>query len=72
MIRRKRFTKLPIQANYYPMPSAAFIEDGKLRLSILSAQPVGMASLKEGQLEVIDCLHIILFCFKYNGLPRGD
>ncbi|KAK7790667.1 hypothetical protein R5R35_002442 [Gryllus longicercus] len=53
MIRRKRFSKLPIQANYYPMPTAAFIEDSDKRLTILSAEPVGFGSLKEGQLEVM-------------------
>ena len=52
MIKRIRYSKLPLQANYYPVPSQAFIEDFDSRLSILSAQPLGGASLHEGQLEV--------------------
>nr|XP_018917576.1 PREDICTED: alpha-mannosidase 2 [Bemisia tabaci]XP_018917577.1 PREDICTED: alpha-mannosidase 2 [Bemisia tabaci] len=53
MVKRQRFQKLPLQANYYPMASAAYIEDNRLRLTLLSAQPLGAASLKEGQLEVM-------------------
>lgn len=53
MIKRKRFAKLPLQANYYPMPQAAYIEDDKTRLTIISAQPLGVSSLKQGQLEVL-------------------
>ncbi|XP_063231157.1 alpha-mannosidase 2 [Bacillus rossius redtenbacheri] len=53
MIRRKHFNKLPLQANYYPLPSAAFIEDDDIRLTVLSAQPLGVAALKQGQIEVM-------------------
>lgn len=53
MIQRKTFNKLPLQANFYPMPTAVFIEDGSVRLSVASAQPLGVASLKEGQIEVM-------------------
>ena len=28
MMRRKRRAKLPLQANYYPVPSMAYIQDG--------------------------------------------
>jgi len=52
IIRRKRFSKLPLQANYYPLPTLAFIEDQTFRFTILTAQPLGVASLKEGQMEV--------------------
>nr|CAD7594452.1 unnamed protein product [Timema genevievae] len=52
MIRRKHFTKLPLQANYYPLPGAVFIEDDETRLTILTAQPLGVAALKPGQVEV--------------------
>ncbi len=27
MIKRKRLEKIPLQANYYPMPSMAYIQD---------------------------------------------
>lgn len=52
MIQRKTFNKLPLQANFYPMTTAVHIEDGSVRLSVASAQPLGVASLKEGQIEV--------------------
>lgn len=51
IIKRKRFGKLPLQANYYPVPSAMFIQDDNLRLTILSAQPLGGASLKSGEVR---------------------
>ncbi|XP_074661224.1 alpha-mannosidase 2-like [Tubulanus polymorphus] len=53
IIRRKTLKKLPLQANYYPMPTMAFIQDAKTRFSVLSAQSLGVASLQEGVLEVM-------------------
>lgn len=53
MIKRKRFAKIPLQGNYYPMPAAAYIEDAKTRLTILSAQPLGVSSLKQGHIEIL-------------------
>lgn len=52
MIRRKRFAKLPLQANYYPLPTATYIEDSDLRMTVLSKQPLGTASLSTGEIEV--------------------
>ena len=52
MIRRQRFAKLPIQANYYPLAAAGYIEDKRARLTIVSAQPLGAASMASGQFEV--------------------
>ncbi|XP_069949853.1 alpha-mannosidase 2x-like isoform X2 [Cherax quadricarinatus] len=51
--KRTRYDKLPIQANYYPIPSLAYIQDDDTRLSLLSAQPLGGSSLASGQLEVM-------------------
>lgn len=48
-IKRKRFTKLPIQANYYPIPAGLYIEDESTRLTLLTAQPLGGASLASGE-----------------------
>lgn len=53
IIKRKRFHKLPIQANYYPIPSMAYIEDSTTRLTILTGSPLGTSSLKEGQIEIM-------------------
>ncbi|EDO40866.1 predicted protein [Nematostella vectensis] len=51
--RRRTLDKLPIQANFYPMPTMAFLEDSNHRLSLLSAQPNGVAGLQTGMLEVV-------------------
>ncbi|VDK44985.1 unnamed protein product [Anisakis simplex] len=53
MIKRKRFAKLPLQAHFYPMPTSAFIEDNSNRMTIFSAQSLGVASLESGWLEVM-------------------
>ena len=53
MIKRKRFAKLPLQGNFYPMPAAAYIEDSNTRLTILTAQPLGVSSLKQGHIEIL-------------------
>uniref|UniRef100_A0A1I8A5A0 Glyco_hydro_38C domain-containing protein n=1 Tax=Steinernema glaseri TaxID=37863 RepID=A0A1I8A5A0_9BILA len=53
MVRRKRFEKLPLQAHFYPMPGAAFIEDSEHRLSLFGAQALGVASLQPGWIEVM-------------------
>ncbi|XP_066584958.1 alpha-mannosidase 2 [Prorops nasuta] len=53
MIKRQRFPKLPTQGNYYPMATGAYIEDKRARFSIMSAQPLGVASLASGQLEIM-------------------
>jgi len=53
MIRRKRFEKLPIQAHFYPMTTAAFIDSGNKRLTLLGRQSLGVASLYPGTVETI-------------------
>lgn len=50
---RRAMSKLPLQANFYPMTSLAYVEDSLRRLSLLTAQALGATSLKSGQLEVI-------------------
>lgn len=48
------------------MPSAAYIEDEFIRLSVASAQPLGVTSLSEGQIEVLICmLRTVIYSFKY-------
>ncbi|XP_053680748.1 alpha-mannosidase 2 [Anopheles nili] len=53
IIKRKRFQKLPLQANYYPVPSTMFIEDDSYRLTLLGAQPLGGSSLSSGEMEIM-------------------
>ncbi|KAH0628122.1 hypothetical protein JD844_008886 [Phrynosoma platyrhinos] len=50
---RQTMNKLPLQANFYPMATMAYVQDGKIRLTLHSAQSLGVSSLKSGQLEVI-------------------
>lgn len=52
MIRRQRFSKIPIQGNYYPLASAGYIQDKRVRLTILTATPLGASSMDSGQFEV--------------------
>lgn len=53
MIKRRYFDKLPLQANFYPLPAAAYIEDDHLRLTLLTSTPLGVAALQPGQIEVM-------------------
>ncbi|XP_043920205.1 alpha-mannosidase 2 [Protopterus annectens] len=50
---RRTLAKLPLQANFYPLTTMAYIQDANLRLTLHSAQSLGVSSLKPGQLEVI-------------------
>ncbi|KAI1235311.1 hypothetical protein IHE44_0002955 [Lamprotornis superbus] len=53
-IQARRYQrKLPLQANFYPMPAMAYIQDMQSRLTLLTAQALGVSSLHSGQLEVI-------------------
>lgn len=51
LIKRKRLKKLPLQANYFPVPSQMLIEDDNMRLTLLSGQPLGGSSLESGQVK---------------------
>ncbi|XP_073280149.1 alpha-mannosidase 2-like [Primulina huaijiensis] len=53
-IRRETYDKIPLQGNYYPMPSLAFMQEssGK-RFSVHTKQSLGVASLKNGWLEIM-------------------
>lgn len=51
-IKRKNYKKLTLQGNVYPMPSGAFIQDTTKRLNILTAQPLGVASLDPSSIQV--------------------
>lgn len=52
----KRITmlnKLPVQANFFPVASSTFLQDQTRRVTVLSAQPSGAASLAVGQLQIM-------------------
>uniref|UniRef100_A0A336LZM5 Alpha-mannosidase n=1 Tax=Culicoides sonorensis TaxID=179676 RepID=A0A336LZM5_CULSO len=51
--KRERFSKIPLQANYYPIPTGIMIEDESTRLTLLTAQPLGGASLNPGEVEIM-------------------
>ncbi|KAK4272059.1 hypothetical protein QN277_020659 [Acacia crassicarpa] len=54
MMRRETYDKIPLQGNYYPMPSLAFIQGSNgQRFSVHSRQSLGVASLKDGHLEMM-------------------
>lgn len=54
MSRRETYDKIPLQGNYYPMPSLAFLQDSfGYRFSVHSRQSLGVASLKNGWLEIM-------------------
>ena len=48
LVRRKTMAKLPLQGNFYPMPTMALLQDSTHRLSVLGAQAQGVASLQPG------------------------
>ncbi|KAI4366648.1 hypothetical protein MLD38_022497 [Melastoma candidum] len=54
MSRREYYDKIPLQGNYYPMPSQAFIQGSNgRRFSVHTRQSLGAASHKDGLLEIM-------------------
>jgi hypothetical protein len=53
MFRREAYGNLKVEANYYPMPTAAFLQDDKTRVTILGDVSHGVTSPKAGQLEIM-------------------
>lgn len=51
--KRERFSKIPLQANYYPVSSTIFIEDKQWRLTMFTSLPLGGSSLKSGEMEIM-------------------
>jgi alpha-mannosidase II len=48
LTRRRTRSKIPLQGNFYPMPTGALLQDNNNRLTLYSGQPLGVASLKKG------------------------
>lgn len=53
MVKRERLSKIPLQANYYPVPGGIYIEDNLWRLTLFTALPLGGSSLKSGEIEIM-------------------
>lgn len=49
LTRRKTYSKIPLQGNFYPMPTTAVLQDNNNRLTLYTGQPLGVASLKKGK-----------------------
>ena len=69
MIKRRRYSKLPLQANFYPVASMMYIQDKQTRLSLLTRQPMGGTSRLSGQVELM--LDRRLQQDDYRGLRQG-
>ncbi|CAN7986728.1 unnamed protein product, partial [Ixodes hexagonus] len=53
MMRRVTNAELPIEANYYPITSSAYLEDKSSRMTLLVSHAHGAASIQPGSLEVM-------------------
>ncbi|XP_078101456.1 alpha-mannosidase 2-like [Sander vitreus] len=53
MQQRRTLAKLPLQANFYPMSTAAFLQDSASRLTLLAAQSQAVAALRPCELELV-------------------
>ena len=53
LLGRKTYPDRLIESNFYPITNLAVLEDQSKRLTVHSAQPHGVASLKEGWLEIM-------------------
>uniref|UniRef100_A0A6B2E8D7 Alpha-mannosidase n=1 Tax=Phlebotomus kandelakii TaxID=1109342 RepID=A0A6B2E8D7_9DIPT len=51
--KRVKVSQIGIEGNYFPITTAAFIQDDRLRLTLLTNHAQGSASLEPGQLEVM-------------------
>ncbi|XP_052785223.1 alpha-mannosidase 2x-like isoform X2 [Mya arenaria] len=53
LMGRKTYSNMTIEMNYYPISTMAVIEDSARRLTVHAGQSHGVASLREGWLEVM-------------------
>lgn len=51
--KRAKISSIGIEGNYFPITSAAFIQDKEVRLTLLTTHAQGAASYEPGQLEVM-------------------
>lgn len=53
MRQRRTLSKIPLNGNYFPFPTLAFLEDSKQRVTLHTRSAVGIAGLEKGWLEVM-------------------
>ncbi|XP_037284106.2 alpha-Mannosidase class II b [Rhipicephalus microplus] len=53
MMKRVTDVRLPVEANYYPVTAAAYLEDELSRINLLVSHAHGAASVQPGSLEVM-------------------
>lgn len=51
--RRVKVPSIGVEGNYFPITSSAFIQDDKLRMTLLTTHAQGAASLEPGHLELM-------------------
>ena len=69
LIGRKTVKSTPIGGNYYPITKLIILEDNQKRLTVHSRQPNGVASLKDGWLEIM--LDRTMITDDHKGLGQG-
>ncbi|GMR32521.1 hypothetical protein PMAYCL1PPCAC_02716, partial [Pristionchus mayeri] len=70
MLRRKSYSTLQTPANYYPMPTAAILEDGKKRITVVSDVEHGV--METGNMGIEIMIDRMLNQDDGKGLGQGE